>query len=285
MVVTLELRGADGLTLVADAFGEPTHPTVVLLHGGGQTRHAWGGTAAALAADGFYALTVDQRGHGDSAWDPAGRYGFEAYADDARALAAQLDRPVIVGASLGGIAGLLAAGEAPRAELGGLVLVDIAHRARPEGVARVIEFMRERALDGFGSLEEAADFVAAYLPHRERPSDVSGLEKNLRRGEDGRWRWHWDPAFLQRGPDGPIVAERLAAAARSLSLRTLLVRGRASDVLSEEGAREFLALVPHAEYVDVADAAHMVAGDRNDAFTAAVSRFLRAQEGAEQAPS
>ena len=129
--------------------------------------------------------------------------------------------------------------------------------------------------EGFDSLEEVAEAIANYQPHRKRPRDISGLEKNLRQGEDGRWRWHWDPAFLARPPGGAEPPRgRLEAAARALEVPTLLVRGRASDVLSEELAREFLGLVPGAEYVDVADAAHMVAGDRNDAFTLAVSRFL-----------
>ena len=56
---------------------------------------------------------------------------------------------------------------------------------------------------------------------------------------------------------------------------TLLVRGRESDVLSRQGVDEMLAMAPHAEFVDVSGAGHMVAGDRNDAFTAAVAEFLR----------
>ena len=67
---------------------------------------------------------------------------------------------------------------------------------------------------------------------------------------------------------------RLEDASRSLTLPTLLVRGGLSDVLDEDGAQAFLALVPHAEYVNVADAAHMVAGDRNDVFGERVIEFL-----------
>jgi non-heme chloroperoxidase len=93
--------------------------------------------------------------------------------------------------------------------------------------------------------------------------------------------WHWDPRFLEQPTGGLdetrvtlLPPERLEAAARSVRVPTLLVRGRMSDVLSEEGAREFLELVPHAEYVDVAGAGHMVAGDRNDSFNEAITRFL-----------
>jgi pimeloyl-ACP methyl ester carboxylesterase len=262
-----------GLRLVGDGHGDPAAPPVVLLAGGGQTRHAWGGTAAKLGRRGWYAITLDQRGHGDSEWDADGDYTIERYADDLRAVCTQLATPpAIVGASLGGIAALLAVGEDPAATVGAIVLVDIAPRIQLEGVGRIVAFMNANP-DGFASLDEAADAVAAYLHHRPRPKDNKGLEKNLRLGADGRWRWHWDPRFMNRRRDG-MTGERLDGAARRLHVPTLLVRGRMSDVVSEEDARAFLAVAPNARYTDVSGAGHMVAGDRNDRFTEAVVGFL-----------
>ena len=186
---------------------------------------------------------------------------------------------MLIGASLGGIAGLLAAGDPhDAAQIARLVLVDITPRVDPVGVSRVHGFMRAHALDGFASVEEAADVVASYLPHRPRPKSNDGLKKNLRHGPDGRWRWHWDPRFLD-GPD-PVAHNRgaleqdLLAAARRLTIPTLLVRGASSELVREADIREFLQLVPQASYVDVAGARHMVAGDRNDAFAAAILEFL-----------
>jgi pimeloyl-ACP methyl ester carboxylesterase len=187
---------------------------------------------------------------------------------------------VLIGASLGGLSSLVAIAEAPPGVTvaGGLVLVDVAPRLEEEGIARIAEFMLGN-LDGFASLEEVADAVAAYNPHRPRPTDLSGLRKNVRRHEDGRWYWHWDPRFLLGGrtdePRSLRNEDRLDAAARAITVPTLLVRGRQSDVLSEEGARHLVSLVPHARYVDVGGAGHMVAGDRNDAFNDAVIEFLR----------
>jgi len=273
---TVRLEGQGGLPLAAEIRGPETAPPVLLLHGGGQTRHAWGGTADAVARAGWRAISVDLRGHGESAWDPEGDYAFDTFAADAARLARAVGAPpVLVGASLGGIASLLAVGELG-IDARALVLVDVATRMEPEGVGRIVGFMTARP-EGFASLEEAADAVAAYAPHRRRPRDLSGLAKNLRRGEDGRWRWHWDPRFLLgRGPRSrdADVPDRLDTAARALRLPTLLVRGQLSDLLSEEGARHFLELVPHARYADVSDAGHMVAGDRNDRFTRAVLDFL-----------
>ena len=105
---------------------------------------------------------------------------------------------MVVGASLGGMAALCAAGRGRRrALLAAVVLVDVTPRLEPRGVVRIISFMTDRP-EGFASLEEAADAVAAYREHRARPSDLAGLAKNLRRGDDGRWRWHWDPKFMSR---------------------------------------------------------------------------------------
>jgi pimeloyl-ACP methyl ester carboxylesterase len=271
-----EWRGRGGLRLRGEARGDPAGSPVILLHGGGQTRHAWGGTAEALARAGCWAVTLDQRGHGDSEWAPDGDYDLEAFAADLAGVARALGvRPAVIGASLGGLAALLAEGESEQPLLGALVMVDVAPRLELQGVLRIVGFMMAHP-DGFASVEEAADAVAGYLSHRPRPRDTRGLEKNLRLGGDGRWRWHWDPRFLDRRGRGDrsLSDDRLARAARRLRVPTLLVRGRLSDVLSEAAAREFLEMVPHDEYADVAQAAHMVAGDRNDVFTDAVLRFL-----------
>jgi pimeloyl-ACP methyl ester carboxylesterase len=270
----IAFRGAGGVALVGEARGRPEDPPVLLLHGGGQTRHAWGTTAVSLARSGFHVIALDHRGHGDSAWPDDGDYGLATFADDVRAVAAQLGRaPALVGASLGGLAGLLAEGEGGPL-LAALVLVDVAPRVEQDGVRRILAFM-ERGLDGFASLDEAAEAIAGYLPHRKRPRDLGGLARNLRQGDDGRWRWHWDPRFVRRDEVDPAWSqERFVAAARRLRLPTLVVRGRMSDVLSEDGVRELRTLVPHAAYVDVAGAAHMVAGDDNDAFAGAVIAFL-----------
>jgi len=272
----LTFRVGGGLELAADAHGDPSGRPVLLLHGGGQTRRAWGGTAAALAERGFHAVALDLRGHGESDWAPDGDYTVDAFAADVRAVAVRLGgRPALIGASLGGLAALIAEGEAATPGASAVVLVDITPRVQPAGVDRIVTFMTSHP-DGFATLEEAAEAVAAYVPHRPRPKDVAGLRKNLRLGADGRYRWHWDPRLMtgERRIGGSRDPERLDRAARGLRVRTLLVRGRMSDVVAEEGARHFLALVPHARYVDVSDAGHMVAGDRNDQFTAAVVEFL-----------
>jgi len=283
---TAIFTGAAGNRLVADVYGEAGQP-VLLLHGGGQTRHAWRHTAEHLARSGATAYALDQRGHGDSEWVADGHYGFTDFAADAAAVAATLTqragkRPIAIGASLGGIASLLAEGNADRAGTGpvfaAVVLVDITPRVDYGGVQKIQGFMRERASEGFATIAEAADAVAAYLPHRKRPRSHEGLRKNLRLHPDGRWRWHWDPRVLKGersfAIDHGSLEAALIEAAKAISIPALLVRGGSSELVHEAHVREFLELVPHADYIDVADARHMVAGDANDSFSDAVLDFV-----------
>jgi pimeloyl-ACP methyl ester carboxylesterase len=277
------LAGFGGLRLAADVGGSDDGPTVVLLHGGGQTRHSWAGTWQLLVDRGWRAVSLDLRGHGESDWAKDGDYTHGAYAADVTEVARSLPTPpVLVGASLGGIASMLAIARAAPSQpvARALVLVDVANRIEVEGRERIGVFMGEH-LDGFATLDEAADAIAAYNPHRPRPSDLSGLAKNLRRREDGRWYWHWDPRFItgrfgsaDETRASEIGFDELDAAADGLTLPTLLVRGRQSDLLSAEGASDFLRRVPHAEFADVAGAGHMVAGDRNEIFNQAILGFL-----------
>jgi pimeloyl-ACP methyl ester carboxylesterase len=271
--MTVWFRGEGDMRLAADVEGPWSGPPVILLHGGGQTRHAWKRTTELLGGEGYLAIALDLRGHGESSWSPDADYRLQGFAADVRALAKDVGRTVaLVGASLGGMSSLIAAGEAPRVDCSALVLVDVTPRIDPDGAARIGSFMQS-APNGFASLDEAADAVAEFLPHRTRPSDTSGLAKNLRLGEDGRFHWHWDPGFLNGGPRD-MQEDRLEAAARGVKAPMLLVRGASSEIVSEEGAAAFLALRPDAEFVDVPEARHMVAGDRNDVFTAAVVEFL-----------
>jgi pimeloyl-ACP methyl ester carboxylesterase len=278
-----EFTGSEDNRLVGDRYGETGQP-VILLHGGGQTRHSWDAAAESMAHQGHVVYCIDQRGHGESEWVASGKYDFTDYAGDLSAVSRQVNeqhgaRPVLVGASLGGLAGMMAEGEVNPGGLAALVLVDVTPRMDPGGVDRILGFMAERVEEGFGSVEEAADAISLYLPNRKRPNDLSGLSKNLRLHADGRYRWHWDPKFISskhgRAEEHTArIQEVLVAAAGKLKIPVLLVRGRNSELVSPEHVREFLELVPHAGFVDIKDAGHMVAGDRNDVFAKAVQDFL-----------
>lgn len=271
------LRG-DGVYLVADLWEPAAEPkgTVLLLHGGGQTRHSWQRTGIRLAEQGWRSYSIDARGHGDSDWAHDGDYSSDAHARDVRTIVDDLgEPPVLVGASMGGMASLIAEGDNPGLARA-LVLVDITPKAEPEGLSKINGFMRA-GLAGFDSLHDALDAVIAYNPHRSRPPRVEGLRKNLRE-RDGRWYWHWDPRMLAHRTNQPDAADerekRARAAARAVTVPTLLIRGAQSDVVSTEGARELLELIPGARHIDVGGAGHMVGGDDNDVLSRGLLEFL-----------
>lgn len=281
---TLTYNASAQIQITASSFGHDSNRPVLLLHGAGQTRHAWNGAANALAADGWRAISLDARGHGDSDWCPDGDYSIERFIDDLKHIVASLSAesgqlPVVVGASLGGITALLTQGESDRPLFSALVLVDITPRIDSGGVAKILKFMRDHQ-NGFGSLQEAAEAVAKYQSHRARKNRSSdGLRKNLRL-VDGRYYWHWDPKLLDYvGRLDVEIVDRQRQAAKNLTLPVQLVHGQMSEIVSEDTANEFLQLVPHASYVNVSNAAHMVAGDNNDIFATAVGSFLQQNLG------
>ena len=279
---TVEFSGVQGLTLVADewlgrsaddADAVADRPSVLMLHGGGQNRHSWKNTGQVLAEHGFHVVALDSRGHGDSDRAPDADYDVETMTADVMAVLDAIGRPVIlIGASMGGLTGILVADRAGPQRVTRLVLVDVVPRFEKNGSARIRDFMFS-GLHGFADLDEAADAVAAYLPHRTRPRSPEGLKKNLRL-RDGRWYWHWDPAFMTKPGDDPeLRTENFERAAADLTIPVLLIRGKLSDVVSPEGVEHFLETVPNAEFVELPGAGHTAAGDDNDAFSDVVVTF------------
>jgi pimeloyl-ACP methyl ester carboxylesterase len=275
MSATTYLVGGSGNRLAADVSGPEDAPVVFLLHGGGQTRHSWQRAHHALAKSGYRVISVDARGHGESEWIAEGDYSLEAQVADLLALVESVGgRPALVGASMGGVNSLIACGQ--HEELASvLVLVDVTPKLETAGVEHIHRFMSGNP-DGFASLQEAAEAIAAYNPSRPKPTNLDGLSKNLRLLDDGRWHWHWDPKFILGDRHLKIahIGETMLKAAGNVKIPTLLVRGKQSDVVSMDGVRQLQALIPSMEFVDVEGAGHMVAGDKNDKFNTAIIDFL-----------
>ncbi len=275
---TVRYRGVDDVTLVADEWNRGTtvdgRPSILMLHGGGQNRYSWKNTGQVLGDQGFHVVALDSRGHGDSDHAPGADYALETLCGDVTRVIEEIGRPVVlIGASMGGLTGVLVADEVGPEKVIKLILVDVVPRYDKAGSARIREFMFSH-IHGFESLEDAADAVAAYLPHRTRPRSPEGLRKNLRH-RNGRWYWHWDPKMMTKPEDDPeLRVEKMERAAMHLKIPILLIRGKLSDVVSVEGVKDFLEKVPTAEFVELSDAGHTAAGDDNDAFTDAVVQFV-----------
>lgn len=268
--------GLDGVRLVGDVGGAQSAPGVILLHGGGQTRHSWAAAQAQLIDRGYFVVNYDARGHGESDWSATGDYSLDALSSDLLAVRATIEGPVaFVGASMGGMTSFYTIGNSAHPVADALVMVDIVLRPAEEGRDKIVRFMTANR-DGFADLNAAADAVAAYNPDRPRPKDPSGLLRNLRLREDGRLHWHWDPRMLQQEPraEPPSFGDRMVAVSSHVTIPTLLVRGGKSDIVDDDGVAEMRRLVPQTEVYDVPGAGHMVAGDRNDAFNGGVVAFL-----------
>lgn len=275
-VRSINFRGFEDLNLVGDVRGNDDAWPVIFLHGGGQTRRAWGKTADEVARRGWRAITVDLRGHGESDWSPTGDYSLVANSADCLAIVRQFNQlPVLIGASLGGMAAMLAVGSTQQEIASGLVLVDIAPKANIEGLDRIKAFMATGVV-GFDSLEDAASTIAAYTPQRDKTPSIEGLKRVLRE-RDGRWFWHWDPRILHEGHTEAVARQfetLLDAAIVNISIPTTLVRGQLSDVVTREEIEHLLNKMPGVEVVEVEGAAHMIAGDQNNAFSSVVVSFL-----------
>jgi pimeloyl-ACP methyl ester carboxylesterase len=272
--------GRSGFTIVEGRqvhyleWGRSAAPPVVCLHGGGQTAYMWEELGAALAPT-HHVLAPDLPGHGDT--DPVDEM-------DRRSLAATIpplldefgiERAAFVGASLGGIVSLTLAADRPGL-VAAIALIDIGHRLEDEGVNRIIDFMTKH--ESFASPEEAAVEVAEYLPHR-RQVNADNLRRNLRELPDGRWVWKHMFARRLRGAEAPVGGWRELVAgmgdeATTLRCPVLVLRGAASDVLSNEGAEEIASLIPDARLATVGSAGHHAAGDNPETTVDLVRGFL-----------
>ena len=271
-------KGHGDIKIAADVWGSNNQELVILLHGGGQTRHAWGDTGKKLAEAGYHSVALDLRGHGDSEWHADGDYSIRAYKDDLVSIIKEIGKPArLVGASLGGMASLVLAGDEINSDLcTALIMVDIGIYPDPVGSDRIVSFMLSGE-KGFDSLEDVAKSISDYLPHRKKPKDLEGLKKNLRLKGDGRYYWHWDPRFIRRRPgsrDRRYFDLQLKAAEK-VTIPTLLIRGALSDVVTMEDVDYFLSVISHAKFVEIEKAAHMIAGDRNDIFAEETINFLK----------
>ncbi|CDO36441.1 alpha/beta fold hydrolase [Novosphingobium sp. KN65.2] len=268
----------DGLSLAADIYGPTSGQPVLFFHGGGQSHRSWRGPAQLLGAAGYQAIAVDLRGHGESDWATDGDYLLDAYARDVEALIDRLEGPVVLaGASRGGQSALVGGSRRPgRVAL--IMLADVAPALRDKGVDEIRAFFAA-SMNGFRNADAAADALSRHLG-RERIADTSGLLAAMRRGEDGRLYWRWDPATVR--PEflhPPSEGEALLAAARRLRDPVVLVRAELSSIVTDESVALFRKLTPQLEVVVAHGVGHMFTGDQNDAFAETLLERLRRMAG------
>ncbi|MGV6853364.1 MAG: alpha/beta fold hydrolase [bacterium] len=269
-----EITAKDGISLSAQCIGDSASPPVILLHGFGQHGASWAKVADTLVSKGWRVIIPDLRGHGRSEHS-SNDYTLESFNNDLLTLIKNMDQPpVLVGASMGGLLSLFYAGDPLHWPVKKLVLVDITPQWEEKGVKRIMKFMRETS-SGFESLQEAAEAIKQYLPHRQEKQH-KGLQEYLRQNEAGKWVWHWDPALLDwvEGISSDHIQKKALEAAKRCHVPTLLITGTESDVVSEQGIIELLEALQYGEHFQVSEAGHMIVGDAQDLFTRQIVKFI-----------
>ncbi len=237
-LATHSFEGFGGVELVADIYGRPDHPTILMLPGATQTRSVWRETALALAEAGRCVICVDLRGHGDSERPSDGNYSLDAFVSDIIAVLAQLpSRPVIIGSTFGGWLALTAISEADSPIATGLVLTN--------------PFRDIRELPA-NALQKEVDLEV----ERNRQSDA------------------FDPRIYEGGFDVRALHNRMRQGAAQLRVPTLIVRGAEDDLSTSESASELVELFFNAEYAEIEDGGHYVAFEKSEEFNAELLAFL-----------
>jgi pimeloyl-ACP methyl ester carboxylesterase len=279
--ISHRIKGAHGLELHLLEWSTEGVP-LVLLHGLGNEAHLWDDFVPSVAPH-YRVIALDQRGHGDSDWDPEARYDAESMADDLEAVldALEIDRFVLVGFSMGGRVSMTFAGRHPE-RLAGLVIADIGPEVDARGVLRIGGEMAEHRAPVFTDVQEYAAMLSLNYPAGQPHALKRMAEFGLRKREDGLFELKMDPKLRAERPtdeatkakEEAFVQQQWDALAR-VPCATLVVRGAASDILSPEIADKMVdEVLPNGRLAIVPQAAHSVMTDNPEGFQEAVCSFV-----------
>jgi esterase len=274
---TSERVAINGLQLHYFDWGNAGAPPLVCVHGYTSSADAFNGFARRFR-DRFHIVALNVRGHGESAWSPAGEY---RYSDQAGDLAAFVDRLgfrefVLIGTSMGGVIAMIYAMEHGGGRLRALVLNDIGPDVE-RGSSRITQTVGARP-DEFASLDAALAYrreVSPIVAARGLDDQQELARGVLRQRQDGKWGWKMDPAYIrQRVERGAPVRPDLWPTLAALACPTLLVWGTDSDVLSEAQAKRMVETLPKGELLRIPGVGH-APSLVEPASLAGLERFLR----------
>ncbi|MCY3568770.1 MAG: alpha/beta hydrolase [Chloroflexi bacterium] len=264
----------NGLDLSYIDHGGDAAVSAVALHGFALNCHSFDEVAPALS-DRLHWYALDQRGHGHS--DRAAElsdYSRDHMAADVGGFieALGLERPVVLGHSMGGMNAMTFAARHPD-RLRALVLIDVGPGVSVDGVQQVRQFVQgPYEMD---SLDAWVDMTHQYYPFRSKEGIRKRLEVSLRETPEGKMAKMFDERFREADFRGVADGrDGIWETANALTMPTLLLHGENSPVLKREQAEEFADKVEVVRLVTIADAGHSVAGDQPKAFTEAVRDFL-----------
>lgn len=258
-------------------WGVPDAPPVVLLHGLRSYARTWEPVAAALAGR-YRLIALDARGRGDSAWDPAGGYGTEAYVSDLEQFADSLalERFALVGHSMGGANAIVYAAQNPgRVPLLAVEDIGPGSSASGAGAQRIRRELAQTPRE-FAGIAEARAYWRGVRPDISDTALESRVENTLRRLAGGRWGWKFDLDGITRARLDPDLTRHVDLWPHVEALRcpTLLIRGARSDFLAAATCAEMAVRQSLLSWVEIAAAGHYVHDDNPAAYLAALRDFL-----------
>lgn len=270
-------RRINGLSLCLREWGDPAALPIVMLHGLRGFSGTWR-TLAAKLRDRYRLVAFDQRGRGDSDWDPARNYFTDAYRTDLEALVDDLGLKhfVLIGHSMGGTTSYVYADRHPD-RVAALVIEDIAPGASISGAgaARVVGELASLPAH-FESWREARQYWRRARPTVTEEAIEERVTESLREDADGKIVWRYDAEGIRQTrvrPDPARVVDLWPIVER-LAVRTLIIRGEASDFCPAESVDRMCTSNPRIRSVTIAGATHYVHDDAPAQFASAVERFL-----------
>jgi pimeloyl-ACP methyl ester carboxylesterase len=271
------IRTRDGLDLRVREWGDPAARPLVLLHGLRGFSGTWRGLAAALAGE-WRLIGLDQRGRGESAWDPACNYYTDAYLADLEDMLAWLEigRFVLLGHSMGGTTAYVYAARNPE-RLDALMIEDIAPGSSASGAgAERIKAEMAALPVRFANWAEARAYWRAARPTVGEEGLEQRLSESLRDAPDGGVTWRYDAAGISRTRlhSDPERVVDLWPVVEAITTPTFLIRGGRSDFCRLETVQEMVRRNQRITYATVPDASHYVHDDAPAVFHALVQGFL-----------
>ena len=271
-------------------WGRPENPPLVLVHGLRDHSHSFDDLSRELSRD-YRVYAVDLRGHGDSESTPY--YAFGHFVGDIRNMirALRLERPVVVGHSLGGEIVGQWAGTFPDVARAIIIMEGIGPPPRPMAWRLARHRMVWKAIDrAQNGLPGLPDLEAAFARLRKRNPRLSEskarelTELGTRAREDGTLEWKFDPMLVTLGVAGGFRLEWMQHCWSQITAPTLLVQGSESGEFWNEKAGatylepDELALrvdaFPNAKYVEIPQAGHMIHFDQPERLLVAIRSFL-----------
>lgn len=259
-----------GLKLHYQDYGTPGKVPMLCVHGGAASGHWFDFVAGDFTAE-HHVFSIDQRGHGDSAWAKTPDYTYERYAADLDEFAARLDLRdfVLIGHSMGGAVALTYAALHP-GRVARLVIVDTTLHMTPDRIAK----LREVGTRPGRTYATRDEFISRF---RLRPADSSATPEVLRhladhgaqQNADGTWghKFDRDVYAVRESVDG-------LPHWNNIHIPSLLVKGERSPRITPEIFAEVKRRCPQIEFAEVAGADHHVTLDNPAGFTRAVNAFL-----------